>query len=115
MQKKQFNSNRSERIASKVQTLVAEILHNTYNDDPIISGISLVGADAHGGLQFVRLYYHTRNSDISATQSRLDNITRMVRFELASRMNQKYVPNIKFVYDDTLEKASRIDELLNNL
>lgn len=115
MQKKQFNSNRSERIASKVQTLVAEILHNTYNDDPIISGTSLVGADAHGGLQFVRLYYHTRNSDISATQSRLDNITRMVRFELASRMNQKYVPNIKFVYDDTLEKASRIDELLNNL
>ena len=30
-------------------------------------------------------------------------------------MNQKYVPEIKFEYDDTLERAQRIDDLLNNL
>ena len=56
MQKKQFNSNRGERVASKVQTLVAEILRDIYGDDKIIAGVSLVGADAHGGLQFVRLF-----------------------------------------------------------
>ena len=56
-----------------------------------------------------------RNDDRSAVQKRLDEITRTVRFELAGRMNQKYVPDIKFQYDDTLEKAMRIDELLNNL
>jgi ribosome-binding factor A len=27
-------------------------------------------------------------------------------------MNQKYVPDIRFAYDDTLERAARIDELL---
>lgn len=115
MQKKHFNSNRGERIASKVQTLVAEILRDNYNDDPIISGVSLVGGVAHGGLQFVRLFYYTRNDNIDIVQKKLDEITRTVRFELASRMNQKYVPDIKFAYDDTLEKAARIDELLNNL
>ncbi len=115
MPKKQFNSNRGERIASKVQTLVAEILRDMWGDDAFISGVSLVGANAHGGLQFVRLYYYTRNENIDVVQKRLDDITRMVRFELAARMNQKYVPDIKFQYDDTLEKAARIDELLNNL
>ena len=115
MQKKQFNSNRGERIASKVQTLVAEILRDIYGDDKIISGVSLVGADAHGGLQFVRLFFYTRNPDVNAVQKRLDEITRSVRFELAARMNQKYVPDIRFAYDDTLERAARIDELLNNL
>ncbi|MEE1030340.1 MAG: ribosome-binding factor A [Alphaproteobacteria bacterium] len=115
MQKKQFNSNRGERVASKVQTLVAEILRDIYGDDKIIAGVSLVGADAHGGLQFVRLFYYTRNPDINAVQKKLDDITRSVRFELASRMNQKYVPDIRFAYDDTLERAARIDELLNNL
>ena len=115
MQKKHFNSNRGERIASKVQTLVAEILRDNYNDDPIINGVSLVGSVAHGGLQFVRLFYYTRNDNIDIVQKKLDEITRTVRFELASRMNQKYVPDIKFAYDDTLEKAARIDELLNNL
>ncbi len=115
MAKRQFNSNRGERVAAKVQTLVAEILRDDYADDALISGVSLVGANAHGGLQFVRLFFYTRNSDVAAVQARLDEITCTVRFELAARMNQKYVPEIKFAYDDTLERAARIDELLNNL
>ncbi len=115
MAKKQFNSNRGERVASKVQTIVAEILRDNYSDDPIVAGVSLVGSVAHGGLQFVRLFFYSRNPDVDAVQKKLDDITRTVRFELAARMNQKYVPDIKFAYDDTLEKAARIDELLNNL
>ena len=53
MPKKQFNSNRGERVASKVQTLVAEILRDNFSDEPLIAGVSLVGSVAHGGLQFV--------------------------------------------------------------
>lgn len=113
--KKNINSNRGERIASKVQTLVAEILRDNWGDDKFVGGVSLVGSVAHGGLQFVRLFYYTRNQDIASVQKKLDDITRSVRFELAARMNQKYVPDIKFQYDDTMEKAARIDELLNNL
>ena len=115
MAKRQFNSNRGERIAAKVQTIVAEILRDNWGEDELVSGVSLVGSVAHGGLQFVRLFYYTRNDDVDAVQKRLDSITRMVRYELAARMNQKYVPDIKFAYDDTMEKAARIDELLNNL
>ena len=115
MQKRHLNSNRGDRIASKVQTLVAEILRDNYTDDSMLSGVSLVGAVSHGGLQFVRLFYYSRNNDINAVQKRLDEVTKTIRFELAARMNQKYVPEIKFEYDDTLERAARIDDLLNNL
>ncbi len=117
MVKRQFsnNSNRAARIASKVQTLVAEILRDNYSDDAILSGVSLVGAIAHGGLQFVRLFYYSRNPDIAIVQKRLNDVTRMVRFELAARMDQKYVPEIRFEYDNTLETANRIDTLLENL
>ena len=44
MPKKQLNSNRGDRIASKVQTLVAEILRDNYADDALLSWVSLVGA-----------------------------------------------------------------------
>lgn len=109
------NSNRAERIASKVQVLVAEILRDNYSEDKLIAGVSLVGAVAHGGLQFVRLFYYSRNTDINSVQKRLDEITKTVRFELAARMNQKYVPDIRFEYDDTLDRAERIDALLDNI
>ncbi len=115
MQKRQTNSNRGDRVASKVQTLVAEILRDNFSDDALLSGVSLVGAVSHGGLQFVRLFYYSRNDDVATVQKRLDDATKTIRFELATRMNQKYVPEIKFEYDDTLERAQRIDELLNNL
>ena len=115
MPKKQLNSNRGERIAAKVQTLVAEILRDNYSDDSLLSGVSLVGSTSHGGLQFVKLFYYSRNTDINAVQKRLDDVTKTIRFELAARMNQKYVPEIKFEYDDTLDRVARIDELLNNL
>ena len=113
--KRQNNYNRGARVASKVQTLVAEILRDNYSDDKLISGVSLVGAVAHGGLQFVRLFYYSRNDDIDAVQRRLNDITKTVRYELGARMNQKYVPDIRFEYDDTLDRAERIDKLLNKL
>ena len=114
MIKKQVNSNRAEKIASKVQTLVAEILQHDFSDDDLIRGVSLVGAEAHGGMQFVKLFFYVR-ANRDETQQRLNEITKMVRFELAKKIDQKYVPEIRFVYDDTLERADRIEELLNNL
>ncbi|HNY24983.1 MAG TPA: ribosome-binding factor A [Alphaproteobacteria bacterium] len=113
--KKETNFNRGEKIASKVQILVAEILRDNFSEDSIVSMVSLVGSESHGGLRFVKLFYYTRNSDRVLTQKRLEEITKMVRFELAARMNQKYVPDIKFSYDDTLERADRIDKLLEKI
>lgn len=115
MMKKQNNSNRAERVASKVQTLVAEILRDNFSEDFLLAGVSIVGAVAHGGLQFVRLFYYSRNDDVRAVQKKLDDNTKTIRFELAKRMNQKYVPEIKFEYDDTLDKATRIDKILHDL
>ena len=74
-----------------------------------------MGGVAHGGLQFVKLFYYSRSGDVAAVQKRLDDATKTIRFELAARMNQKYVPEIKFEYDDTLDRAARIDDLLNKL
>ena len=107
-----MNFSRKERIASKVQTLVSEILRDNFNEDSTLSGVSLVGSESHGGLHFVKLFYYSRHADHGAVQKRLDDVTRMIRFELAQRMDQKYVPDLRFVYDDTLERGARIDELL---
>ena len=109
------NSNRSARMASTVQTTVAQILRDRFGDDKIISGVSLVGSVARGGTQFVHLYYYSRNPDIMSVQRRLDEVTKTVRYELASRLDQKYVPEIKFEYDDTLDRAERLDKILENL
>ncbi|MCQ2562194.1 MAG: 30S ribosome-binding factor RbfA [Alphaproteobacteria bacterium] len=112
--RKQTNSNRSEKIASKVQTLVSEILQHDFADDNLINSISLVGSESHGGMQFVKLFFYCRDNK-DETQKKLDEITKTVRFLLAQKINQKYVPEIRFAYDNTLERADRIEELLKNI
>ena len=107
-------SPRGNRIAAKVQTIVAEILRDKYMDDVVLKSVSLTGADAHGGLSFVRLFYDTA-LEPAIVQARLDEVLKSVRFELAARIDQKYVPEIQFKYDDTAARASRIEELLKNL
>ena len=115
MPKIKSDSNRNERVAAKVQTIVAEILRDNYSDDPVLAGVSLVGAVAHGGLQFVRLFFYCHTDDIDSVQRWLDIETKTIRFQMGQKLDQKYVPQIKFTYDDTLERAAKIDELLNNL
>jgi len=115
MPRKKSDSNRNDKIAAKVQTIVAEILRKRYADDPILSGVSIVGSVARGGLQFVRLFFHCHTDDIDAVQRRLDIETRTIRYQMGEKLDQKYVPQIRFTYDDTLERAARIDDLLNNI
>ncbi len=87
MIKKQINSNRNEKIASKVQTLVAEILQRDFADDVLIKGVSLVGAVARGGTQFVKLFFYA-HENIEATQERLDEFTKTVRDALAQKISE---------------------------
>jgi ribosome-binding factor A len=105
MLKKQTNSNRAEKISSTVQKHVAGILFDRGFQ------ITISGAESHGGLAFVRLFWQGDR----ALQPRLDSDKNAIRYELAQKMNQKYVPDLQFVYDDTLERSERIEELLADI
>jgi ribosome-binding factor A len=92
---------RENKVAAAVRQFVAGIIHDRFPN----LNVTIVDAEAAGGLQFVRVFYQGDITDFS-------KIIGQIRYELAHRMNQKYVPELEFAYDDTLEKAERIEELL---
>ncbi|MDR1027746.1 MAG: ribosome-binding factor A [Rickettsiales bacterium] len=92
---------RGDSVAAAVRRFVAEIIRDDFPDLPV----TIVDAKSAGGLQFVRIFYQGKKTDFS-------KITAHIRRELAHRMNQRYVPELDFTYDDTLEKAERIEDLL---
>ena len=94
---------RSDRVAETVRRFVAEIIRDQFPD----LGITIVDAESSGGLQFVRIFYQGEKQDLS-------KIKDQVRYELAHRMNQRYVPELEFAYDATLESAKRIESLLKS-
>ena len=94
---------RGDKIAMTVRQFVAEIVRDRFPD----LGVTIVDAKSSGGLQFVKIFYQGAEQDFG-------QIKHQIRYELAHRMNQKYVPDLEFVYDDTLESAQRIENLLKN-
>ncbi len=84
---------RADRIAAKVQMLVAEILRE--REIPV----TLVGAESSRGLQFVRLYWQGAKD----LQKRLDSAKDIIRFELAQRMKG----------DGLFEKVENVNAYLN--
>jgi ribosome-binding factor A len=95
---------RGDKIAMTVRQFVAEIVRDRFS----ALGVTIVDAEAHGSLQFVRIFYQGKKTDFSKIKTR-------IRYELARRMNQKYVPELDFVYDDTLETSDRIESLLKDI
>ena len=45
----------------------------------------------------------------------LKNATGYIKRELGRRVRLKYMPDITFVFDDSLERVDAIDELLQSL
>lgn len=88
-----------------MRRFVAEIVRDQFPN----LGITIVDAKSSGGgLQFVRIYYQGQKQDMR-------KIAPQIRWELAHRMNQKFVPELDFEYDETLESAERIENLLKNV
>ena len=103
--KKDNNSNlRGGKIAMTVRQFVAEIIRDNFSD----LKVTVTDAESHGGLQFVKIFYQGEKTDFK-------KIKQQIRYELAQRMNQKFVPDLEFVYDSTLETATRIENLLKKL
>lgn len=113
-------SNRGDRIAATVQKYVDQILRTRYVDDALLAGVSVVGVESSGGGQFVKLFYYAglaalKGYTLDAVKRRLDAVTPEIRTQLAGIMNQKCVADIRFVYDDTLDKAERLDHILDSM
>jgi ribosome-binding factor A len=92
---------RENKVAATVRQFVAEIIRDMF---PTLM-VTIVDAKSSGGLQFVRIFYQGNKTDFS-------KIKTQIRYELAHRMNQKYVPELEFEYDSTLESSERIADLL---
>ncbi len=107
---------RQKKIASLVSKYVAEILLENYLEDSLLSKVVITDADAKGGLQYVKVFFNVRKSEsLDDIKKRLEDEKSQIRFVLGRKMNQKYVPEIAFFYDDSLEKAERMNKVFENL
>ena len=105
---------RSERVADQIQREVAEIITHELAD-PRIGRVTVSGSSVSKDLSNATLYITLpADGDVERALEGLDRACGFIRRRLGQRMRMRYVPRLRFTHDVTLERATRVGELLDS-
>ena len=104
---------RSDRVGDLLLEVISELLVKEVSD-PRIGAVTLTGADVTPDLRHAKIFFNllTGKDDKTAAMKGLKSAAGFIRGRAGKALKLRVVPTIEFVYDDTEERARRIDELL---
>lgn len=108
------NNRRQQRVNHLLQQEVSKLLEFEL-EDPRLDGLTVSAVEISPDLKHARIFIVSNGDAAQETEMRhgLQSATPYVRRELAKRMQLRAVPEIHFAFDHTIERAARIEKLLN--
>jgi ribosome-binding factor A len=107
---------RADRVGDVMLQELAYLLQRRVKD-PRLEGITLTRVQVSADLRHARVFYSVLGTDEVkvAVASGLDSARGYLKRELGRRLQLRYMPDIVFCYDDSLDYGSRIHRLLTEL
>ncbi len=84
--------------------------------DPRIGFITIVGVDVSNDLKEVEVYvtHYGSKSDREKSLAGLKSATVFIEGEIGRRLRLRFVPNIKFSYDEKVEKTINVLKIIDS-
>ena len=107
---------RLERISALLKIEISRILRQTIND-PKIGFISIIEIKLSKDLGIAKVYYSQigTEQEKEETLERLKKVRGVIKGELGRVLHLKTIPNLRFVYDASLEKGVDLVQKINDL
>jgi ribosome-binding factor A len=105
---------RAERVSDQMKQEIADILMRKIKD-PRIGFVTVTDVDVADDLRNAKVFVSVYGSDKASTLKGLESASPFIRSELGRRMRMKFVPEILFRYDDSVERGAHINELLHDI
>ena len=109
-----FQLKRSDRVAQQIQDIISNIIATKV----IVQGLGLATVTkvkTAQNLRFSRIYLSFMGNSVDPEELvKLMNYNiKEYRFHLGKELQIKYVPQIKFYYDNTFEEMEKINKLIH--
>lgn len=107
---------RSERVCGQIQKLLSELLRKKIND-PRLEMATVTGVKMSKDLKIAYIYF-TLSGGLKSQKNALEGFSSAAGFlkkELAGKLGLRYMPDLKFIHDDSFDYGSRIDSLLKSI
>jgi len=108
-------SGRMRKVDELLREVVAEEV--ALLKDPRIGFVTITGVETSPDLRSARVFYSVLGDQQQRedTQEGLDHAAPRIQSRLGHQVRLKYVPRLRFVVDESVERGMRITALLRNL
>ena len=103
---------RSRRVAEQLRQELADILWREVQD-PRVKGVTLTAVEVTSDLEHAKIWFTLLTGDVKETTRGLQRATGFLRRELAHRMRLRLVPSLTFLYDESVERGTRLSHLID--
>lgn len=108
-------SKRQYQVGELIKRTLSSMFREGIFDEKIKDLFSITEVSPSPGYQtawvFVSAMDATKNDDLV---KKLNEISSEIRYELANKINMRFTPTLIFKFDNSLEYAKRIEDLLNS-
>ena len=107
---------RTDRIEEEIKKIVGTLIDNGIKDPRVNGLISVTKVDVSKDMKYCKIYVSMLGTkDINEALEGLESAKGVVRKEIGDKIRTFNTPEVKFVYDDSMEYGQHIEEVLNSL
>jgi ribosome-binding factor A len=109
------SSGRPQKLGDLIQRELSELLQRELRD-PRVGMITLTGVDVSPDLSHAKVFYTTLDpAHVKDAAQGLRRAAGFLRSQLAKRIKLYTTPELRFEYDESVERADRLSRLIDSV
>src|SRR5512136_2736503 len=108
---------RTERLNHLLRQEITDLLQREAKDPRLSVMVSVTRVSVSSDLHYAKVYVSVMGTEEEkkGLLAGLRAASSFLRRELASRLSLRYTPDLSFVYDDTMERAGKVIQLIDQV
>ncbi len=107
---------RADRVSGLIQEVLSDLLKKDIHD-PRLKMATITNVKMSRDLKLARVYFSIfgDSNKAQAAADGFESARGFIKRSIASKLSLRYMPDLKFFYDESFEYGSHIDELLRKI
>lgn len=103
-----------ERLNNTFVEKISEILHNDIKDKDV-KFVTITEVKITNDLSFAKVYFTSNEENRRQVTEALNKASGFIRSRLCEKVQLRKMPEIHFVYDESVEYGQRIDDIIERI
>ena len=106
---------RTDRVAETIQRKLAELIQREVKDPRLPGFVTISAVKVAADFSHAKVYFTVFDEDIKLVGSILNGAASYLRTALARTMKLRTIPQLHFVYDESIEYGNRLSRLIDEV